>query len=86
MILANDEAASTANKRKCTYRDFILYILMNSIFRGTEEEEEKNNNLMDAEMGGESQFNKAKFYGYDGLYSHVIMAKSATQDWTLSLK
>lgn len=61
MILANDEAASTANKRKCTYRDFILYILMNSIFRGTEEEEEKNNNLMDAEMGGESQYNKAKF-------------------------
>lgn len=51
MILANDEAASTANKQKCTYRDFILYILMNSIFRGTEEEEEKNNNLMDAEMG-----------------------------------
>lgn len=52
MILANDEAASTANKQKCTYRDFILYILMNSIFRGTEEEEEeRNNNLMDAEMG-----------------------------------
>lgn len=51
MILANDEAASTANKQKCTYRDFILYILMNSIFRGTEEEEEKNNHLMDAEMG-----------------------------------
>lgn len=24
---------------------------MNSIFRGTEEEEEKNNNLMDIEMG-----------------------------------
>lgn len=51
MILANDEAASTANKQKCTYRDFISYILMNSIFRGTEEEEDKNNNLMDAEMG-----------------------------------
>lgn len=80
MILANDEAASTANKQKCTYRDFILYILMNSIFRGTEEEEEeeKNNNLMDPEMGAESQFNKAKFKGYDGLYSHVIVAKSAT--------
>lgn len=50
MNLANDEAPSTANKQKCTYRDFILYILMNGIFGGTEEEK-KSENLMDAEMG-----------------------------------
>lgn len=49
MNLANDEAPSAANKQKCTYRDFILYILMNTIFGGTEEER-KSNNLMDAEM------------------------------------
>lgn len=50
MNLANDEAPSTANKQKCTYRDFILYILMNTIF-GRTEEDKKSNNLMDAEMG-----------------------------------
>lgn len=50
MNLANDEALSTAHKQKCTYRDFILYILMNTIFGGTEEDK-KSNNLMDAEMG-----------------------------------
>lgn len=50
MNLANDEAPSAANKQKCTYRDFILYILMNTIFGGTEEDK-KSNNLMDAEIG-----------------------------------
>lgn len=50
MNLANDEAPSAANKQKRTYRDFIFYILMNSIFGGTEEEK-KSENLMAAEMG-----------------------------------
>lgn len=48
MNLADDEAPRPANKQKCTYRDFIPYILMNSIFGWTEEE--KDNNSMDAEM------------------------------------
>lgn len=48
MNLANDEAPSPANKQKYTYRGFIPYILMKSIFGWTEEG--KDNNSMDAEM------------------------------------
>lgn len=52
MNLANEEALGAANKQKCTYRDFSLYILTNSIF-GKDEEERKSDNLMDTEMGRE---------------------------------
>lgn len=48
MNLANDEAPSTANKQKCIYRDFVSLHFNDSIFGETQEE--KSNNLMDAEM------------------------------------
>lgn len=60
MNSANDEAPSTANKKKCTYRDFILYILMNGIFGGNQEEK-RSNNLIGAEIGEKVSLNKAKF-------------------------
>jgi len=53
MNLANEEALGAANKQKCTYRDFTLYVLTNSIL-GRDEEERKSDNLMDVEMGRES--------------------------------
>lgn len=75
MNLANDETPSAANKQKSTWRDFILHILMNSILGGAEEE--KSNNLMDAEM--EERVSLIKLNSKDKLYffSHVIMAKFA---------
>lgn len=65
MNLANDEAPSAANKQKWTYRDFILYILMNSILGGAEEEK-KSNNLTDAEM--EKRVSLIKLNSKDKLY------------------